>query len=175
MERESVKVLQECIDLQNKKGQAYQSTQSSVQHADYYRKGMSTIYDILHAKMLRIRSIVESAESDPKYVPNFESIEDSLKDLINYASFGVAWMRCKVPGQKAVDMFNRPLPEKEKTMTSERWLAEQYPDIEIMSYDGWDKLNFEYSFHLEVISLQEFNKRLSLSTIKCKLPPTLLS
>jgi hypothetical protein len=39
---------------------------------------------------------------------NFESIEDSALDLINYASFIVAYVRGEVPGQKPDrDIFNR--------------------------------------------------------------------
>jgi len=92
--RESVKVLQECIELQNKKGDDYQSSKSSVRQADYYPRGLETLYDIVWAKMLRVRSVLDKGES-----ANFESIEDSFKDLINYASFAVAWCRGKIDGQ----------------------------------------------------------------------------
>ena len=44
--------------------------------------------------------------------PNYESVEDSAIDLINYASFLVAYMRKEIPGQdKDNDIFNRkPVP-----------------------------------------------------------------
>jgi hypothetical protein len=49
-------------------------------------------------------------ENDPGYEPNFESIEDSLKDLINYASFAVAYSRGKIDGQRADrDFLNREI------------------------------------------------------------------
>ena len=47
-------------------------------------------------------------ENDPDYAPNFESVEDSLKDMINYASFAVAYSRGKIDGQDPNrDFLNR--------------------------------------------------------------------
>ena len=107
MTRESVNVLQECIDLQNKKSRDYQNPNSSVSQADYYPNGLTTIHDIMHAKMLRMKSVMEAMQSDD-YEPNFESLEDSAKDLINYSSFFVAYARHMIPGQDPrTDVFNR--------------------------------------------------------------------
>ena len=97
--KESVKVLQECIELQLKKANDYQNPHSSIRQADYYPNGVSTLLDIIWAKMLRIRSVIEAMENDPNYSPNFESIEDSFKDMINYCSFGVEYSRGKMDGQ----------------------------------------------------------------------------
>lgn len=103
-ERESVRVLEECIALQKRKSEDYQNPNSTVKQADYYPNGVATIHDILHAKMLRARSLIESGS-----VPQNEALEDTYKDLINYASFAVSWLRGKIPGQDPeVDMFNRP-------------------------------------------------------------------
>jgi len=64
--------------------------------------------DIIHGKTLRLWSVLEAMENDPSYNQNFESVEDSLKDLINYASFAVAYSRGKVPGQTPTrDFLNR--------------------------------------------------------------------
>lgn len=113
-ERESVKVLRECIDLQNRKGQDYQSHESSVKQADYYTNGVTTIHDIMHAKMLRLLSVQEKAQFGD--IPNFESLEDTAKDLINYASFYVAWCRGKIDGQdSSKDIFNRKPIDREVT------------------------------------------------------------
>lgn len=107
-ERYSVKVLRDCIDLQNKKGSDYQNAVSTVKQADYYRLGLNTIYDIMHAKMLRMRSLLETAEANPGVTPNFESISDSAKDLINYASFFASYAEGKMDGQDPDrDIFNR--------------------------------------------------------------------
>jgi len=104
---ESVKVLQECMDLQLRKSRDYQNPNSTVKQADYYPNGVITIHDIMHAKMLRMKSVMEAMQTDG-YDPNFESLEDSAKDLINYASFFVSYCRGEIPGQSIEhDIFNR--------------------------------------------------------------------
>ena len=102
--KESVKVLQECIDLQLKKSQDYQSDRSNVTQAMHYRRGVDTIHDIILGKITRATSLLESGKD-----PNFESLEDTYKDMINYASFAVSYMRGKMDGQQSGrDMFNKP-------------------------------------------------------------------
>lgn len=104
---ESVNVLEECVELQLKKSRDYQNPNSTVKQADYYPNGIVTIHDIMHAKMLRMKSVMEAMQSSD-YDPNFESLEDSAKDLINYASFFVAYCRNGIDGQHpAKDAFNR--------------------------------------------------------------------
>lgn len=105
-ERESIKVLQECIDLQVAKSNDYQHPNSNVVQADHYRRGIDTIFDTMNGKMLRIQSLLEAHGTG--YAAKHEPIEDSFKDLINYASFGVSWLRGKMEGQDASrDMFNK--------------------------------------------------------------------
>ena len=107
-DRESIKVLQECIELQSKKSRDYQNPNSTIRQADYYPSGCLTILDIMHAKLLRMRSGMEAMQNDPTYKPNYESLEDSAKDLINYSSFYVAYSRGKVDGQEPDrDFINR--------------------------------------------------------------------
>jgi len=103
--KESVKVLQECAQMQTKKSADYQSDQSSVLQAMHYRRGVDTIHDIIVGKLMRATSLLESGNS-----PNYESLEDSYKDMINYASFAVSYMRGKMEGQRQDrDMFNKPI------------------------------------------------------------------
>jgi hypothetical protein len=103
-ERESVKVLRQCIELQNRKARDYQNDKSTVRQADYYPRGLESIYDMLNTKMLRIRSLMDAGGE-----PNFESLEDTAKDLINYASFFVSYSRHGIDGQRPDrDVFNRP-------------------------------------------------------------------
>ncbi len=103
--RESINVLQECIDLQVKKGMDYENPNSSVKQAMYYRRGIDTIHDMMLIKIYRAQSLLESGQN-----PNFESLEDTYKDLINYASFAVSWLRGKMEGQdQSRDIFNRSL------------------------------------------------------------------
>jgi hypothetical protein len=102
-QRESVKVLHECIDLQLKKSQDYQNPNSNVTQAMHYRRGIDSIHDIMQGKLYRAQSLLESGQS-----ANFESLEDTYKDLINYASFAVAWLRGGIPGQDTTrDIFNK--------------------------------------------------------------------
>jgi len=104
---EAVNILQECIDLQLKKSRDYQNPNSTVQQADYYPRGIDSIYDVMNAKMLRMKSVMEAMQSDD-YNPNFESLEDSAKDLINYSAFFVSYCRGKIPGQNTNnDVYNR--------------------------------------------------------------------
>ena len=101
--KESLVVLKECAELQQKKSEDYQSHGSSVLQAMHYRRGIDTIQDILIGKMQRATSIIESDKE-----PNFESLEDTYKDMINYASFAVSYMRGKMEGQDPTrDMFNK--------------------------------------------------------------------
>jgi len=104
-DKESVKVLRECMDLQIKKSQDYQNPNSNVKQAMHYRRGIDSIHDIMQGKMYRAQSLIESKSANP----NFESLEDTYKDLINYASFAVAWIRGGIEGQDQTrDIFNNP-------------------------------------------------------------------
>jgi hypothetical protein len=105
-ERESIKVLRECIDLQSRKSQDYQNPNSTVKQAMHYRRGVDSIHDVLQGKMYRAQSLLESQRADSA---NFESLEDTYMDIINYASFAVSYIRGKMEGQDGTrDMFNKP-------------------------------------------------------------------
>lgn len=125
--KESLKVLQECAEIQAAKSNDYQNPNSRIVQADYYPRGVASIMDIIHAKTLRLWSVLEAMENDPNYQPNFESMEDSFKDLINYASFGVAYTRGKIPGQDPnKDFLNRskgssPSGASELSETANSW------------------------------------------------------
>ena len=106
--KESIKVLHECADLQLKKSNDYQNPNSTIRQADYYPRGFASILDVMHTKIIRMRSVLEAMEYDPNYVPNFESLEDSAKDLINYSSFAVSFIRGGIDGQDPKrDFLNR--------------------------------------------------------------------
>jgi hypothetical protein len=38
-----------------------------------------------------------------------------------------------------------------------------------MDYDGWDRNNFDYSFKEELITSEEFDRRLEISTLRVML------
>jgi hypothetical protein len=104
--RESANILLEAAALQERKGQDYQNPLSRVRQADHYPRGVYTILDTINGKMLRMYSVLETMEAGGNV--NFESVEDSAIDMINYASFLVAYMRGDIDGQEmGKDIFNR--------------------------------------------------------------------
>lgn len=112
--RGSVRVLEECMKLQVAKARDYQNPNSSLTQADYYPRGLWTILDTIHGKRLRAVSVLEAMENDPNYGTNFESLEDTFMDIINYASFAVAWCRGEMTGQDLEETgltSNRPVAD----------------------------------------------------------------
>ena len=109
----SLAVLKRAAEVQTAKSDDYQNANSRIKQADYYCRGCSTILDTMHAKVLRMQSVMEAMEQDPNYSQNFESLEDSCVDLINYASFFASYMAGKMDGQKPDrDFLNRPIELK---------------------------------------------------------------
>lgn len=47
--------------------------------------------------------------------------------------------------------------------TSEQWAKERGDTI--LDHDGWDRKNLAFSFHVELIPSEEYEARLSLSTV----------
>ena len=93
-ERRAIEVLDECADLMRAKGNAY----NRVPQAEYYPNGLQDIWVMMHQKMTRMRSLLaEPGEND------FESLEDSARDLINYAAFFIEYAEGKMDGQKKDD------------------------------------------------------------------------
>lgn len=108
--KESLKVLQHAAEIQTRKSNDYQNPNSRIKQSDYYPRGCASILDVMNGKILRIQSVMEAMENDPNYIPNFESMEDSAVDLINYSSFFVAYMRGKIEGQSEDrDFLNRKI------------------------------------------------------------------
>jgi len=109
MSKESLRILQRAAEIQNKKGNDYQNPNSRVRQADYYPRGCATLLDTMAAKVLRMQSVCEAMENDPDYNQNFESLEDSCLDLINYATFFASYMNGEMEGQDPNrDFLNRP-------------------------------------------------------------------
>ena len=113
--KESLKALEEAAAIQNKKSNDYQNAESHIKQAQYYPHGCATILDLIHSKVLRMYSVMEAMENDKNYQPNFESLEDSAIDLINYGSFFVSYMRGKMEGQDPTRNF---LNKKIETQSS---------------------------------------------------------
>jgi hypothetical protein len=129
--RYSANVLLEAAAIQEKKGQDYQNPLSRVRQVDHYPRGVHSILDTVNGKVLRMVSVLETMEAGGKV--NFESVEDSALDAINYLSFIVAYLRGEVDGQDGTkDIFNRRMskathpttaliPEKFKTKLSDSY------------------------------------------------------
>ena len=83
----AAQVLLECADLLERKGRDYNG--SGVNRDDYYLYGRKSLMTMIHTKYLRLRSLVEQDTS----TPNFESVQDTLKDLANYSAIWVDWER----------------------------------------------------------------------------------
>jgi len=115
--RYSANVLFEAAELQERKGQDYQNPLSRVRQADHYPRGVYTILDTVNGKLLRMYSVLETMEAGGKI--NFESVEDSAIDAINYLSFVVAYLRGEIDGQtEDKDIFNRRGQTNEQLMPS---------------------------------------------------------
>ena len=81
----AIAVLKSCIDMLEKKGRDYNS--SNINRDDYYLYGRRSLMTMIHTKYLRLRSLTESDNS----VPNYESVYDTLIDLANYAAIWADW------------------------------------------------------------------------------------
>lgn len=97
MPRYSAQILEEAARLQIQKGQDYQSEHSTVKQADYYPHGIDSIMDIVNAKYLRMKSVLDKMKHGG--AANNESIFDSCIDGINYLSFAAAWLEGEIDGQ----------------------------------------------------------------------------
>ena len=53
--------------------------------------------------------------------------------------------------------------------TSNDW-AKDYPSLVIIDPDGWDRENFKFSFHEELVTRGEFRYRVGRSTLEGGLP-----
>jgi len=105
--KESLRVLKECAELQQRKSNDYQNEKSRIVQADHYPRGCATILDMAYQKIIRMYSVMETMENDDTV--NFESLEDSAIDAINYLSFFVSYSRGQMEGQNPNhDFLNRP-------------------------------------------------------------------
>ena len=132
IEKESLKVLKECAELQLKKSRDYQNPNSRIKQTDYYPRGVLTMLDIVYAKVLRMYSVAEAMEKDEGYQQNFESLEDSAKDLINYGSFIAAYLRNGIEGQDGTkDFLNREIKKEPYSAETHYGLKEQMIEEEL--------------------------------------------
>ena len=77
-------ILKDVAALKERKSADYQGPQFSEE--DYFPFGHQSFIQMLHTKYLRMRSVVEQENT------NYESLEDTLIDMIAYASMYAAWI-----------------------------------------------------------------------------------
>ena len=82
---DAIKVLEDCTELMIKKGKDYQG--GSVYDDDYYPHGWKSFDSMLTTKILRFRSVMEQQGN-----VNYDTADDCLRDLINYAARCVVWL-----------------------------------------------------------------------------------
>lgn len=75
-------VLREVAELRRRKGQDYNAGPTL---QDYFPFGHTSHAQMLHVKNLRVLGLLAAMQQGRQ--PNFEGLLDTLKDLINYASF----------------------------------------------------------------------------------------
>ena len=77
-------VMKDAIALKERKSADYQGGMWTEE--DYFPFGHKSYLHMVHTKYLRIRSVAEQEDA------NFESLEDSLIDMINYCAMYAAWV-----------------------------------------------------------------------------------
>ena len=85
MAKTAIDILEEAKALKLKKSKDYQGSQFTEE--DYFPFGHLSFIHMMHTKMLRIRSVAEQSGEQ-----NFESLTDSLIDMINYSAMYAAWI-----------------------------------------------------------------------------------
>lgn len=158
--KESLKALEEAKAIQLKKSNDYQNAESRIKQAQYYPHGCATILDLIHSKVLRMYSVMEAMENDKNYKPNFESLEDSAIDLINYGSFFVSYMRGKMEGQDSSrDFLNRKIKEEVSLCSSPTYDPIESCNGDCMYDVNSDALKSTYTVAVNEDSLEMRNAR----------------
>lgn len=103
----AAEILKEAADLKIKKSQDYQN--GMWEESDYFPFGSQSYIHMMWTKMLRIRSVAEKENT------NFESLEDSLLDMINYSAMYIAYLR-KDSGEAAPNTITEAQLQKEKQL-----------------------------------------------------------
>jgi hypothetical protein len=86
-EKSYLKAIGPAMDMVVKKHEDYNS---GVQLTDYFPFGDTSYIQMLHVKVLRLRSLHAKTGA-----PNFESCHDTVMDLINYAVFYAEYLQRK--------------------------------------------------------------------------------
>lgn len=96
------RALADGINLIARKSADYQNPNSSIKQSDHYRRGIDTIHDMIHQKMMRAQSLLESGVD-----PSNEALADTYLDMMNYAAIATAWLRGEIDGQEIVRLHTK--------------------------------------------------------------------
>ena len=112
-------VLLQAAKLKDLKEADYQD--SSITETDYFPFGHQSYIQMIWTKMMRIRSVAETENSKP----NFESLSDSLVDIINYAAMYSAWLQntgqdASTPQPKSPTIHTEDLKQKLDSIGDQR-------------------------------------------------------
>ena len=108
----AAEILKEAAELKVKKSKDYQG--GMWKEKDYFPFGDTSYIHMMWTKMLRIRSVAEQENT------NFESLEDSLLDMINYSAMYIAFLRDKDSGERPLTESNH-LTEAEMDKAKMLW------------------------------------------------------
>jgi len=111
-------VLGNAIEIYAKKSEDY-NNESAVE--DYFPFGNISYLQLIHMKYMRIMSV---AKSNSK--PNYESLEDSLLDMINYCSFFVSYTQ-NLKGANEKSNARQILTEGKVDHITEKFLNKYLP------------------------------------------------
>ena len=83
----AIQILKDAASLKEQKSADYQG--GKWEEEDYFPFGDQSYMHMIHTKYLRMRSIMDNDN------PNFESLEDTLIDMINYCAMYAAYLENK--------------------------------------------------------------------------------
>ena len=101
-------ILEEAAKLKVQKSKDYQG--GMWKEKDYFPFGDTSYIHMMWTKMLRIRSVAEQENT------NFESLEDSLLDMINYSAMYIAFLRDSGESPKIYDQHQYEAEDKVKKL-----------------------------------------------------------
>jgi len=95
-----LKLIEPAIKLVDRKGEDYNQT---ISLHEYFPFKDASYQQMLHMKVLRMRSLLGKGSA-----PNFDSMLDSLYDLLNYAVFYLEYLenQPKVPTTTPIQLAN---------------------------------------------------------------------
>jgi hypothetical protein len=95
---------------------------------------------------------------------NLVDTGNAWAEFFGYGQFVKKFPNAEIP--KDIDK-TKPIEVMYSTikLTSAQWLSLDKTGLNIIDPDGWDRKNYEYSFFEELITKEEFDKRVGFSTI----------